>query len=410
MNTSTIRFKISAINFLEFAAWGAWLISLGSYLGSKLGFTPVQIGSFYALQGVASIFMPTLMGIVADRWIQAQKVFGICHFLTAAFLVVASFMTSYSGIYPAMLFSVLFFMPTIALNNTVAYNALYSVNLDPVKDFPPLRVWGTIGFICSMWVVDLLGWGTSNFQLIFSAAISVIVGISAFTMPECKIKVSEKSQTWVEKLGLKAFSLFKEKKMAVFFCFSAFLGMCLQVTNTFADGYIRGFGDVTKYGEQYLETFGVKHSVMLISLSQISEALCILLIPFFLKKLGIKKVMLISIVAWVFRFGLLGAGDPGTGVWMFILSMIVYGVAFDFFNISGALFVEQETDKSLSASAQGVFMMMTNGFGAFVGSYLAGYVVSYLGWPNSWYVFAAYALVLAIAFALVFKDPRKQQA
>ena len=401
MKTTSIRIKIGILNFLEFGAWGAWLISLGSYLGGKLGFTPVQIGSFYALQGIASIFMPTLMGIVADRWMQAQKVFGLCHFLTAAFLVGASFMTSYAAIYPMMLGAVLFFMPTIALNNTVGYNALYAVGLDPVKDFPPLRVWGTIGFIASMWAVDLLGFSQSHVQLWLSAGLSVILAIFAFTMPKCPVKPVSGEQSLVEKLGLKAFSLFKEKKMAIFFIFSMLLGMCLQVTNTFADGYIKSFGDQ----EIYQNTFGVKHSVMLISLSQISEALCILLIPFFLRKFGIKKVMLISMVAWVFRFGLLGSGNPGPGVWMFIISMIVYGVAFDFFNISGALFVEQETEKSISASAQGVFMMMTNGFGAFIGSYAAGFIVDYVGWPNSWYIFAGYALVVAVLFAIFFKAP-----
>lgn len=403
MSNTSIRVKISTLNFLEFAAWGAWLISLGSYLGGVLHFTPVQIGSFYALQGIASLIMPTLMGIVADRWIQAQKVFGLCHLFAAVFLVAASFMTTYAGIYPMMLGAVLFFMPTIALNNTVGYNALYSVGLDPIKDFPPLRVWGTVGFIAAMWAVDLLGFSQSYYQLWVSAGLSLVACCFAFTMPKCPLKPVLEEQSWVEKLGLKAFSLFKRKEMAVFFIFSMLLGMCLQITNTFADGYIKDFGKVAEYAD----TFGVKHSVMLISLSQISEALCILLIPFFLKKLGIKKVMLISMFAWVFRFAFLGAGNPGSGVWLFVISMIVYGVAFDFFNISGALFVEKETDKSISASAQGVFMMMTNGFGAFVGSYLAGLVVQSIGWPVSWYIFAGYALVVGVLFAILFKDPEK---
>lgn len=402
----SISVKIGTLNFLEFAAWGAWLISLGSYLGGKLGFSPVQIGSFYALQGIASIFMPTIAGIVADRWMQAQKVFGLCHFLTAIFLIAASFMTTYAEIYPMMFGAVLFFMPTIALNNTVGYNALYSVGKDPVKDFPPLRVWGTIGFIGAMWAVDLLGFSQSHVQLWLSAGLSILLGMFAFTMPSCPVKTAAGKQSLVEKLGLKAFSLFKESKMAIFFIFSILLGMCLQITNTFADGYIKSFGEQAIYQN----TFGVKHSVMLISLSQISEALCILLIPFFLKRLGIKKVMLISLLAWAFRFGFLGAGNPGNGVWMFIISMIVYGVAFDFFNISGALFVEQETDKEISASAQGVFMMMTNGFGAFIGSYAAGFIVETVGWPNSWYIFAGYALVVAILFVIFFKDsPMKKK-
>ena len=368
MKNKTLTFRLIVMNFLQYAAWGSWLISLGAYLSSVLGFSPIEVASFYALQGIASLFMPALLGIVADKYIPAQKTLGIAHFLTAAFLIAASFQTSYSGIYPLMLGAVCFYMPTISLSNTVAFNALNKAGMDTVKDFPPIRVFGTVGFIAAMWAVDLTGFNITNKQMWLSAGISIALGLYSFTLPACPIN-KDKGGSLVEKLGLKAFSLFKEKKMAIFFIFSALLGMALQVTNTFADGYIKGFGDPSSplYDAKYVGTFGVDHSTMLISLSQISETLCILLIPFFLKKLGIKKVMLISMIAWVFRFGLLGTGNPGEGVWMFILSMIVYGMAFDFFNISGALFVEQETDKSISASAQGVFMLMTNGLGAFVG-------------------------------------------
>ena len=411
MKNKSLTIRLIAMNFLQYAAWGSWLISLGAYLSVKLGFSPIEVASFYALQGIASLFMPALLGIVADKYIPAQKTLGLSHFLCAAFLIAASFKTSYGSIYPLMLGAVCFYMPTISLSNTVAFNALNKAGMDTVKDFPPIRVFGTIGFIAAMWVVDLTGFNITNKQLWLSAGISIALGLYAFTLPACPINKNSGGSI-VEKLGLKAFSLFKQKKMAIFFIFSALLGMALQITNTFADGYIKGFGDPSSslFNPAYLGTFGVEHSTILISLSQISETLCILLIPFFLKRLGIKKVMLISMFAWVLRFGLLGTGNPGAGVWMFILSMIVYGMAFDFFNISGALFVEQETDKSISASAQGVFMLMTNGLGAFIGSYLAGYVVSSAGWPNSWFIFAGYALAVAILFMILFKDPQKQQA
>ncbi|MBR4775638.1 MAG: MFS transporter [Bacteroidales bacterium] len=409
MKNKSLTFRLIVMNFLQFAAWGSWLISLGAYLGRVLGFSNIEVASFYALQGIASLFMPALLGIVADKYIPAQKTLGLAHFLCAAFLIAASFQNTYSAIYPLMLGAVCFYMPTISLSNTVAFNALNQAGMDTVKDFPPIRVFGTIGFIAAMWIVDLTGFNITHQQLWLSAGISIALGLYSFTLPACPINKSS-GGSLVEKLGLKAFSLFKQKKMAIFFIFSALLGMALQVTNTFADGYIKGFGDPDSplYNTKYVGTFGVDHSTMLISLSQISETLCILLIPFFLKKLGIKKVMLISMIAWVFRFGLLGTGNPGPGVWMFILSMIVYGLAFDFFNISGALFVEQETDKSISASAQGVFMLMTNGLGAFIGSYIAGYVVTASGWPKSWFIFAAYALVVAIAFFFLFKDPQKK--
>ena len=408
MKNKQLTIRLIAMNFLQYAAWGAWLISLGAYLGKELHFQPLEVASFYALQGIASLFMPALLGIVADKFLPAQKTLGLSHIICAAFLIGASFQTTYGTIYPLMLGAVCFYMPTISLSNTVAFNALTKAGMDTIKDFPPIRVFGTVGFIAAMWAVDLTGFNASNKQLWLSAGISILLGLYCFTLPACPISKGN-GGSLIEKLGLKAFSLFKQKKMAVFFIFSALLGMALQITNTFADGYIKGFGDKNSplYNVIYEGTFGVDHSTMLISLSQISETLCILLIPFFLKKLGIKKVMLISMFAWVLRFGLLGTGNPGAGVWMFILSMIVYGMAFDFFNISGALFVQQETDPSISASAQGVFMLMTNGLGAFVGSYIAGAVVEQFAWPDSWFIFAGYALVVALAFMVLFKNPQK---
>ena len=405
-----IKFRLTVMNFLQYAVWGSWLISLGTYLGKSLNFEGSQIGSFYATMGIASLFMPAVMGVIADRWVQAQRLLGISHILAAVLMIAASYQDSYQTLYPLVLLSVMFYMPTIALSNTVAYNALNKANLDTVKAFPPIRVWGTVGFICAMWIVDLTGWKDTSFQLNFSAILGIALGIYSLTLPSCEVNRNVKATSWIDTLGLRAFTLFKEKKMAIFFLFSMMLGMSLQITNAFADGYIAGFGNVSVYGEQYLNTFGVKHSTMLISLSQISETLCILLIPFCLKKFGIKNVMLISMFAWVLRFGLLGAGNPGVGVWMFILSMIVYGVAFDFFNISGSLYVEKETAPEIRASAQGVFMIMTNGFGAFIGSYVAGWVVDKWGWPLSWYIFAGYALVVAILFALVFKYKHNPQA
>ena len=391
------------MNFLQYAVWGSWLISLGAYLGATLQFTGSQIGSFFATMGIASLFMPAVMGVIADRWVPAQRLLGISHIIAALLMIVASQQDTYQTLYPMVLLSVMFYMPTIALSNTVAYNALNKAGLDTVKAFPPIRVWGTVGFICAMWVVDLMGWGLSSVQLNFSAVLGIVLGLYSLTLPSCEVNRNVKTSSWIDTLGLRAFALFKEKKMAIFFLFSMMLGMSLQITNAFADGYIKSFGDVATYGEQYLDTFGVKHSTILISLSQISETLCILLIPFCLKRFGIKNVMLISMFAWVLRFGLLGAGNPGVGVWMFILSMIVYGVAFDFFNISGSLYVDKETTPEIRASAQGVFMIMTNGFGAFIGSYVAGWVVESWGWPVSWYIFAGYALIVAVLFALVFK-------
>jgi len=395
-----LKFRLTVMNFLQYAIWGAWLISLGAYLGGSLKFEGFQIGSFFATMGIASLFMPGIMGIIADRWIPAQKLLGICHFLAATFLVFAAPQTDYKTLYSLILCSVMFYMPTIALSNSVAYSILTTGGFNIVKDFPPIRVWGTIGFIFSMILVDLMGFAQSSYQLYLSAGLGFVLSLYAFTLPNCSIDNHVEKKSWVDYMGLRAFALFKQKKMAIFFIFSMMLGMSLQITNAFGNDYLTNF-----FGKNplYKGTFGVEHANILISLSQASETLCILLIPFFLRKFGIKKVMLISMVAWVLRFGLLGTGNPGSGVWMLVLSMIVYGVAFDFFNISGSLFVENETDSSIRSSAQGVFMIMTNGFGAFIGSYVAGWIVDKAGWPNSWFVFAGYSLVVTIVFALVFK-------
>ena len=306
-----IKFRLIAMNFLQYAIWGSWLISLGAYLGGGLDFSGLQIGSFFATMGIASLFMPAVMGIIADRWIPAQKLLGICHFISGAFLIAAASQTAYAPLYSCMLLSVMFYMPTIALSNSVAYNALDLARLDTVKHFPPIRVWGTVGFIAAMWFVDLTHIGgvqikLTEWQLYVSALLSFVLAAYSFSLPGCPVERSAQKQSWVDTLGLRAFALFKEKRMAIFFVFSMLLGAALQITNAFGDSYIQNFGSMPQYADSAI----VKHSVILLSLSQMSETLCILLIPFFLRRFGIKKVMLISMLAWVLRFGFFGCGVP----------------------------------------------------------------------------------------------------
>lgn len=439
-----IRTRLAVMNFLEFAVWGSYLVCLGNYLGSAgLG---GDIALFYSVQGIVSIFMPAIMGIIADKYVQPQKLLGYCHFFAAIFMLGA---WHYGATHPTLEFwpffllytlSVAFFMPTIALSNTVAFSILTDSGYDTVKDFPPIRVLGTVGFIAAMWFVNCfyiadgtVGFSLSNpagsgidprfqfqvNQLCVSAILSLMLFIYCLTLPKCRCAGrGVKGKGIVAALGLDAFKLFRTRRMALFFIFSMLLGVSLQITNGFATPYISSFQAVP----EYIDSFGAKNATLLTSLSQISEALCILMIPFFLKRFGIKKVMMIAMAAWVLRFAFLGLGNPGSGVWLFILSMIVYGVAFDFFNVSGALFVEQETSPGIKASAQGLFMLMTNGIGATFGTLAAGAVVNYfcswqevdgasyqlgnpdtLGWPGAWYVFAAYAAVVLILFSVLFK-------
>ncbi len=411
-----LKLRLTVLSFLQFAVWGAYLTSMGNYLGSVgLG---SKIGLFYAMQGIVSIFMPAIMGIIADRWIQAQRLLGICHFLAAAFLISAGYygMTAGADVEFSKLFllyslSVMFYMPTIALSNSVAYALLVNNNFDTIKAFPPIRTFGTIGFIIAMLFVDFTGHQASYTQFYISGILGIVLFLYSFTLPRCLPNKSEDKKSFSDALGLKAFSLFKDRKMAIFFIFSMLLGVSLQITNGYANPFITSFKDIPGYSD----TWGANHANALISLSQVSETLCILLIPFFLKKYGIKKVMLMAMFAWFLRFGLFGLGNPGTGVWLFVSSMIVYGIAFDFFNVSGSLFVDKETDRSIRSSAQGVFMMMTNGFGATIGMLGAQAIVNHFvysqtdptiqleGWRTSWYIFAGYALIVTILFAILFK-------
>ena len=437
-----VKVRLALMNFLEFAVWGAYLTCMGNYLGSAgLG---TEIAWFYAIQGVVSIFMPTLIGIVADKYVQPQKMLGICHLLAGTFMLAcwyigvrtgfgqevqnkAMFITFYT-------LSVAFYMPTLALSNTTAFSILKNSHYDTVKDFPPIRVLGTVGFILTMWFVNCAVWDDNGFSLTFaenahkfqytymqffvSGVLSFVLFVYSFTLPECRLVKTQESKTLAETFGLNAFKLFKQKRMALFFIFSALLGMSLQVTNSFAGPFITSFKGSAD--PLIASSFAANNATLLTSISQVSEALCILLIPFFLKRYGIKGVMLIAMFAWVFRFGLFGLGSPTMpGVLLFILSCIVYGVAFDFFNVAGGIFVDSECDASVKASAQGLFMLMTNGLGATVGTLAAGAVVNHYcswgengyltgDWTTCWFIFAAFALVVGVAFALLYHQKKEK--
>ncbi len=421
MKHDGISIRLIIMNFLQYAIWGAYLTSMGSYLVSiNLG---AKIGIFYAMQGIVSIFMPALIGIIADKYMQAQKLLGVCHGIAGLAMIAAGYygLTAGANVSFAYLFtlysiSVAFYMPTIALSNSVAYSGLEKYGLDTVKSFPPIRVFGTVGFICSMLFVNFMKIDGIQFQLSYnqfftSGVIGLVLCLYAFTLPECPISNANKSTDIVDALGLRAFSLFKKKDMAIFFIFSMLLGVSLQITNGFANPFITHFKDIPEYANSW----GAQNANALISLSQVSETLCILLIPIAMKFFGIKRVMLIAMFAWVFRFGLFGAGNPGSGVWMFVLSCIVYGVAFDFFNISGSLYVNLKTSEKIRSSAQGLFMLMTNGIGATIGTLSAQVIVNKFvnnaaepSWSTAWYIFAAYALVVGILFAILFKDPKNE--
>lgn len=413
-----IQIRLSALTFLEFAVWGAYLISLGNFLG-RIGLA-THIGWFYAIQGIVSLIMPALIGIIADRYIQAQRMLSICHILAGLFMGAAGIYAlttptvEFGPLFTLYTLSVAFFMPTISLTNSVAFNALEQARLDTIANFPPIRVLGTVGFICSMLFVNFTQFQTNPYQLITSAVLSFILAGYALTMPSCPVSKNA-SGTLADTLGLRAFRLFKDRRMAIFFIFSMLLGVSLQITNGYGNSFITSFEALPAFAD----TWGAKNANALISLSQISETLCILLIPYCLKRFRIKGVMLMAMLAWVFRFGFFGLGDTGSGLWLLIISCIVYGIAFDFFNVSGGLYVDQQTTPDIRSSAQGLFMIMTNGIGATVGTLSAQAIVNHFvfsqttpeaqhaGWTTAWYIFAAYALVVTILFFFIFREPKQ---
>ncbi|PHK18237.1 nucleoside permease [Nostoc linckia z15] len=448
-----IKIRLVLMSFLQFFVWGAWLITIANYWFGTKQWDGTQFGLVFGTMGIASIFMPTLTGIMADKWINAEKLYGILHILYAGVLFYLPQVTEPSTFIYVMLAAMCFYMPTISLSNSISYNALKNNGLDVIKDFPPIRVWGTIGFIVAMWITNLSDNKASENQFYIAGIAAIVLGIYAFTLPKCEPQRAQNDASLNKALGLNAFKLFGDYKMALFFVFSMFLGGALQLTNAYGDVFLSEFENFPKYADSFV----VKRSTIIMSISQISETLFILAIPFFLKRFGIKQVMLISMLAWVLRFGLFAYGDPVSGLWMIILSCIVYGMAFDFFNISGSLFVETTTNPRIRSSAQGLFMMMTNGFGAVFGSFTSGWLIDryftnaynnttelagflqtepnnpLMGefikkqgveitgngmfnhpvmmkdWHNIWLTFAAYALVIAIAFAIMFKhkhDPK----
>lgn len=403
-----IKNRLTLMSFLQFFVWGAWLITVGNYWFATKQWSGADFGAIFSTLGLSSILMPALTGIIADKWVNAEKLYGILHILGGLALCYIPQVDNPTTFYWVIFGAMLCYMPTISLSNSVAYNILKNNNYDVVKVFPPIRVWGTIGFIAAMWLTNLSGNKASANMFYISAVAAFILGIYSFTLPKCPPqKLIEKGSSLFQKLGLNAFKLFGTYKMALFFIFSMFLGAALQLTNMYGDVFLSEFGNIPEYADSFI----VQKSTLIMSISQFSETAFILAIPFFLKRFGIKQVMLISMLAWVLRFGFFAYGDPSFGgTALIIMSCIVYGMAFDFFNISGSLFIETSTDSSIRSSAQGLFMMMSNGFGAFFGGIISGQVIDTFfthdgvrDWHNIWLSFAGYALVITIAFAVFFK-------
>ncbi len=402
-----LRMRLIVMNFLQFFIWGSWLLTIGSYWFHTKHWSGAEFGAIFSTMGISSLFMPTIAGIIADRFISTEKLYGAFHIIGACILCYVPQVNTPATLFWVLLINMFFYMPTISLSISIAYTALRNHNFDIIKVYPPIRVWGTAGFIAALWTVNLLGFGVSSNQFYLASIASLALGIYSFTLPNCPPDRSKEAKGFAASLGLNAFALFKNPKIAMFFIFAMFLGASLQLTNAYGDTYLLDFGN----NELYKDSFVVKYSQIIMSISQISETLFILTIPFFLKRFGIKSVMLFSMIAWVLRFGLFALGNPTDGLWMIIASCIIYGMAFDFFNISGSLFVETQSDHKIRSSVQGLFMMMVNGVGAVIGSLGSGYIIQRyftavdksLNWHGIWSSFAVYSAVIAVLFAVLFK-------
>jgi len=403
-----LKLRLIAMNFLQYYVWGAWLLTIGAYWFQNRHWSGAQFGAIFSTMGIASLFMPSIMGMIADRWINAEKLYGLLHIAGTVVLFLIPTVNNPTTLFWVMLLNMMCYMPTISLSIAVAYSALKGAGKDVVTVYPPIRVWGTIGFIAALWTVSLLHIETSTGQFYVASAAALLLGLYAFTLPPCVPKLKIRShRSLLDTLGLTSFALFKNPRMATFFIFAMLLGAALQLTNAYGDTFLHDFANV----DAYKDLLAVRYPAIIMSISQISETLFILAIPFFLKRFGIKTVMLISMLAWTLRFGLFAYGNPGPGLWMIVMSCIVYGMAFDFFNISGSLFVEGQCDASIRASAQGLFMLMTNGIGAVLGSSLSGLIIEIYfthadgnkDWHGIWTSFALYSLVVAVLFFVLFK-------
>ncbi|MFY8065342.1 MAG: nucleoside permease [Flavobacterium sp.] len=406
----SIKFRLTLMSFLQFFVWGAWLITIGTYCLNAKGWGFEQFGAIFSTLALSSLIMPAITGIIADKWMNAEKLYGILHILYGLVLFYVPQVDDPNMLYYVIFGAMLCYMPTISLSNSIGYTILKNNNYDVVKEFPPIRVWGTIGFIIAMLITNFTHSNINANQFYIGAVMAIVLGIYSFTLPKCPPQRNiAKDASIVEQLGLNAFKLFGQYKMALFFIFSMFLGAALQLTNMYGDSFLYSFPK---------DSFVSQNSTLVMSISQVSETVFIVTIPFFLRKFGIKKVMLISMLAWVIRFGFFSYGTPeGFGLGLILLSNIVYGMAFDFFNISGSLFIETTTDSKIRSSAQGLFMMMTNGFGAYFGSMVSGYVIGKYfvtdgvsDWQSIWLMFSIYALVIAVLFAVLFKHKHDPNA
>lgn len=445
-----MRGRLSLLYFLQFAVWGSYLSCFGQLLGSA-GLGP-DIQWFYAAVGIISLFTPPLFGHFADRFFPSLRLLGLCHICASLAMFGAWIYASVNLQFQFWAFFLIyilflaFYMPTMALANTTTFTLLKKDGKLPVDHFPIIRVWGTLGFVAAMWFVNSAYFFDGSFgftfddtnpfahhrfqytsmQLLVSSALGLLTALYTLTLPLSPLSISDKKTSFKEIFGLKAFSMFRIPEVRTFLIFAVFTGVCLQISNGFAIPYINHFMAF----DQYIGSMAAGNATLLVSLSQISEAAFILVTGIAMKRLGFKLVIFLALIAWSIRFLFLGTGNPGDGLWMFIVSMLVYGVAFNFFTIAGHIYMDQKSDVSTRGFGQGLLMMMTNGIGATGGMVAAGAIINhycrwemvespashgsmrlFMGdWLVPWILFAAYALLIALLFLVFYHSSRTQNS
>lgn len=403
----SVRRRLTIAQFGQFFVWGCWLVTLGAYALTTVGLSGPQVGVLYSMLGLSSLVTPGLVGLAADRWLSPERLYASLHAVAGLALLGASLAEDVIGLFVAMAVVALAYMPTISLGYAVSYALLEGADEDVVAVFPRIRVWGTVGFIVAMWTVSLSGWELSSAQLVLGGTVELCLAGYLLTLAHRPPAGIRREGTVWSALGLDAFRFFRSRQLAVFFAFAFALGVLLALSGNWVDVFLHDFGTQPTYAD----ALAVRYPAMLISLSQVSEVVFILLIPFFLGRLGIRFVMLLAMTAWVVRFALLGFGDPGAGLWLLLGAMIAYGCAFDFFNIAGSLYVETQVAGESRASAQGLFMMMVNGFGAVAGSLIGGFLFDVFttddvtDWGGFWLTCMGCAAILMVLFVALFRAP-----
>ena len=395
--TRGIRTKLSVMMFLQFFIWGAWAVTLGTYLGTTLQFEGAQIGLIYGTTAIAAIISPLFVGFIADRHFESQHVFSVMHFAGAILLFAASQVTDFVSLYALLLAYALCYMPTLALANGVGFRNL----TDPDRQFPLVRVLGTIGWIVAGLVVGFLKLEDQNVPLQIAAGVSVLLGIYGYFLPRTPPKNSGKSQSIGQMLGFDAFSLLRDRAFLVLFICSILISIPLAFYYNFTN--------------LFLNELGLDNAAGKMTMGQASEVGFMLLMPLLVRRMGVKWMIAVGMLAWVTRYVLFAFGDvdPAT-VWMLYAGIILHGICYDFFFVAGQIFANQRAPQSLKNSVQGIMTLGTYGVGMFIGSLVSGWIVSGFtaadgvkAWGSIWLIPASMAFLVLIAFVLLFNEERR---